>query len=238
MEIRSPITGTIVEKNFAAGTLVDVEDTLFRVADLSHLDVRAFAYEEDLTTLQRLAPSDRKWDIRLRGDALSGPIHGSFDRIGSLIDPVQHTGLVMGWVDNSEGNLRAGQFVTATVTLPDPVPMVSVPASAVVDLDARSWLLVQDPSSDVRFLPMEVRVVRFQDGLACLPGASGTPEGPVFTEATKVVSQGALEILAEFRTSRAKNRAARESGQPVPESSETAAVHSTTTARQSSGGGL
>lgn len=54
VEVRSPIDGTIVEKNVTVGTLVSLDNALFKIANLTHLDVRAFAYEEDLATLQRL----------------------------------------------------------------------------------------------------------------------------------------------------------------------------------------
>lgn len=84
------------------GTLVSPDDPLFKVANLTHLDVRAFAFEEDLAALQRLPKDERKWTISLQGDTKSKPIDGYFDRISSLIDPVQHTGMVMGWVHNED----------------------------------------------------------------------------------------------------------------------------------------
>lgn len=202
VEIRSPIDGTIVEKNITTGSLVDLNDILFRIADLSHLDARVFAFEEDLATLQRLPVESREWTIRLKGDTTSNTIAGSFDRIGSLIDPSQHTGLVMGWVDNSEKTLRPGQFVTATVTLPEDVPLVCVPATAVVDLDAKSFVLIQDQAHADRFSPTLVIVDRFQDGMACLrlPVKEGQSSG--LTSTSVVVVQGAVEILAEYQMHR------------------------------------
>lgn len=198
VEVRSPIDGTIVEKNITVGTLVDLDDALFKVANLRHLDVRAFAYEEDLVTLQRLTTEQRQWTVRLKGDSQSKPIQGVFDRIGSLIDPLQHTGLVMGWVDNADGSLRAGQFVTASVTMPDPQPLVSVPAEAVVDVDGTTLVLLQQDNLDL-FLPIQVRVVRFQDDLACID-----PRGPANCQGCLVVGKnvatsGAVEILAEYQ---------------------------------------
>lgn len=206
VEVRSPIDGTIVEKNITEGTLVDLDDALFKIANLNHLDIRAFAYEEDLAALQLLPPEQRRWTIRIKGDINSTPIHGVFDRIGSLIDPLQHTGLVMGWVGNAEGSLRAGQFVTAAVVLPDPEPLLSVPAESIVDVNGRTYVLWQQ-ANEQQFLPIEVHVVRFQESIACID-----PRATYMTASTskhnhalclqlgeKVVYRGATEIMAEVQ---------------------------------------
>lgn len=198
VEIRSPIDGTIVEKNITVGTLVEPTDALFKIANLDHLDVRAFAYEEDLSVLQRLAPDQREWTIKLRGDKTSAPIHGSFDRIGSLIDPLQHTGLVMGWVNNADGRLRAGQFVTANVTMPNADKLLSIPADSVIDVDGKTFVLAQQENPE-HFQLTEVHVVRFQDSIACL---HSLPIG------AHVVTNGALEIVGEFQNHLKTNNSA------------------------------
>jgi multidrug efflux pump subunit AcrA (membrane-fusion protein) len=141
---------------------------------------------------------------------MSQTIEGYFDRIGSLIDPIRHTGLVMGWVPNESHHLRPGQFITASVLLPDEGTLVSVPGSAIVDLDAQPWLLVQDPKAPERFIPTQVEVVRFHDGMACLRPQSAAGAGvPVGVDST-VVSTGAVEILAEFQMRRKAQAGAEE----------------------------
>ncbi len=107
IEIHSPIDGTIVEKNVTVGALVDTSTSLFKIANLDHLDIRALAYEEDLVTLQSLPASARTWTIQLKGNVHQEPISATFDRIGNVIDPVQHTGVVMGQIDNRNHELRS-----------------------------------------------------------------------------------------------------------------------------------
>jgi cobalt-zinc-cadmium efflux system membrane fusion protein len=199
VDIRSPMDATIVEKNLNVGTLVDLDDTLFKVANLRQLDIRAFAYEEDLFTLQRLPKENRKWTIRLKGDQQSDVIEGVFDRIGDIIDPVQHTGLVMGWVENATGMLRAGQFVTASVALPEATPSITFPASAIVDYDSRNFILIQSYESPAQFFPTEVKVVRYQNGLAFVSPRVISGCMTCLEKNSKVVSAGAVEILAEYR---------------------------------------
>jgi membrane fusion protein, heavy metal efflux system len=47
-EVRSPINGIIVEKNFNVGDIMDPTQDLFKIADLTFLQVLASAYEEDV----------------------------------------------------------------------------------------------------------------------------------------------------------------------------------------------
>ncbi len=198
VEIRSPIDGTIVEKNITIGALVDQDDSLFKIANMDHLDVRAFAYEEDLVSLQRLSADERKWSIHLKGDNSSPPIVGSFDRIGSLIDPLQHIGIVMGWVDNTQRAYRAGQFITATVSLPQSQPLLQVPAQAVVDVEGSSYVLLQlnDPA---QFLPVKVSVSRFDGANALIEARTSNSDAPELRVGSTVVASGAVELMAEYR---------------------------------------
>jgi cobalt-zinc-cadmium efflux system membrane fusion protein len=61
-----------------------------------------------------------------------------------LIDVNQHNAVVKGHIDNPEGKLRGGQFVSCTVPLPPPDDVVEVPMSAVVD-DGRQCVVFVQP---------------------------------------------------------------------------------------------
>ena len=198
VEIHSPIDGTIVEKNVTVGAIVDTSTSLFKIANLDHLDIRALAYEEDLVALQGLPPEARRWTIQLKGNATQHPLTGSFDRIGNVIDPVQHTGLVMGKIDNTRRELRSGQFVSCSINLPDRDQLMSIPSTSVVDLDGHSTILVQSPGNPELFSPVEVKVARFQDDMACIaPQAVGCPV--CLTPQSRVVATGAVEVLSAYR---------------------------------------
>src|SRR5262249_52499021 len=150
VEVRARFPGTILEKNVAEGDIVDTATDLFKVADLSRLAVWADAYEDDLPAL--LAPltpaplppgergrgeGQRRCPIRLKADPEVPAQEGEFSHISDVIDPTQHTALVTGHVDNRDGRLRAGQFITATVELPAAPDEVVLPAGAVIQ-DGRS----------------------------------------------------------------------------------------------------
>jgi cobalt-zinc-cadmium efflux system membrane fusion protein len=97
-----------------------------------------------LPALLRLKPKERQWTIRLKSDPKAPPMHGTFDAPGYVLDLNQHTALVMGLVDNPEGTLRAGQFVTATVELPPPQDVVVIPSNALVEDGQDSIVFVQE----------------------------------------------------------------------------------------------
>ncbi|HEX4130302.1 MAG TPA: efflux RND transporter periplasmic adaptor subunit [Pirellulales bacterium] len=163
VEVRAAIDGTIVEKNIAVGDVVDTQLDLFKIANLERLGVLAHAYEEDLRLLEDLAPTARHWSIHLKSDPQARPLEGSFDQIGRIIDPYQHTALVMGWVDNKGGRLRVGQFVTAVVDLPAFPNEVAVPTSAMVDQEGETYVFVQENPEQSRFTARHVIPVRRRD---------------------------------------------------------------------------
>jgi cobalt-zinc-cadmium efflux system membrane fusion protein len=210
VEVRAPLAGVIVEKNLNIGDIVDTSQDLFRIADVSRLAVWAHAYEENLPALLALPPQDRTWEVRLKAEPNAPAIKGTIEEIGYVLDPNQHTALVMGHVENrqaerpagggGEGPLRAGQFVTATVSLPPPSGVVAVPATALVEDGKDSIVFVQEnparPEYTLRRVAVEARfskniLVRSRPSA----GAGGVELEPLAKDELVVV-QGAVELKA------------------------------------------
>ena len=145
VEIRAPDDGVIIERNVSLHEIVvDNTTNLFQIAKVDKLTVFANAPEDDLPALEALTSDQRRWLVQTVG---SGPIPGFIDDIGYLIDPNQHTVVVKGHIDNKEGKLRAGQFISATVALPAPRDVVEVPVDAVVDDGQQCIVFVEtDPA--------------------------------------------------------------------------------------------
>jgi cobalt-zinc-cadmium efflux system membrane fusion protein len=158
--VRSSIDGIIVEKNVTIGDVVDNTTDLFKIVDLSHLQVMVNAYEEDLAALRRLKPEQMRWKIYLDGAGASKPIEGEIDQIGRIIDPTQHTGLVTGWLPNPGGDRLIGEFVTARVDLPSDPTLVAIPASALIEEGDSARVLVSVNGSHREFTPRPVAVVQ------------------------------------------------------------------------------
>jgi cobalt-zinc-cadmium efflux system membrane fusion protein len=145
VEIRAPGDGVIIERNVALHEIVvDNTTNLFQIANVDKLSVFANVPEDDLPELQALSTDQRRWTVKTVG---SDPIPGFIDDIGYLIDPMQHTAVVKGHIDNKQGKLRGGQFVSATVDLRPPDDVVEVPIDAVVEDGQQCVVFVQtDPA--------------------------------------------------------------------------------------------
>lgn len=211
VEIRAPMDGTIVEKNVAVGDFVSTDFDLFKIADLKRLDVLAHVYEEDIALLEALPQDQRRWSIQLNSEPTSQPLEGSFQRIGNLIDPTQHTALVMGWVDNSRGRFRAGQFISALVKLPPAPDEVVIPQSALIDQEGESRVFVETDSAKHEFTLRHVRPTRRRDQLVFV---STQPSGETPGQSTisplrvgeRVVTVGGVVMAAELESLRTSER--------------------------------
>ncbi len=88
--------------------------------------------------------------------------------------------------------------MSCAINLPDREQLMSIPSTSVVDLDGHSTILVQSPENAELFSPVEVRVARFQDDVACIyTQAIGCPL--CLNSDTRIVSTGAVEVLSEYR---------------------------------------
>lgn len=199
VDIVAPIDGTIVEKNVVAGNIVDTDDDLFKIADLSTLTAWGQVYEEDLPELQS-QELPIPWQLSVSSNPGAPPISSIIDRIGETIDPNTHMALIGGPVENKKGHLFAGQFITATISMPPEPDLVEIPTRALIEDGNESVVLVQqDPKQD-RFYRRRVAVVRrFADVVHVR--SKLTPEErrlgmEELHEGELVVSAGALELKA------------------------------------------
>lgn len=199
--IRSPIDGLILEKNITIGDIIDPSQDLFKIADLSHLQVMANAYGEDLAALRRLSPEQMRWKVHLNEAGDGKPVEGAIDRIGKIIDPTQHTGLVMGWIDNP-GDRYIGEFITATVDLPPDPSLVAIPSSALIEEGDAARVLVAVEGSHLAFAPRQIAVVergRQTVLIRAEPNAAEKRRGAQPLHAgEEVVTTGNLQLAAEL----------------------------------------
>jgi len=140
VEIKAPEDGIIVERNVSLHEIVvDNTTNLFQIAKLDpgasgpKLSVFANLPEDDVPTLEGLrllGPGSMRWNVKTVG---SPSLPGFIDDIGWLIDPNQHSAVIKGHIDNREGHIRAGQFISATVEIPPPKDVVEVPTDSVIE---------------------------------------------------------------------------------------------------------
>jgi cobalt-zinc-cadmium efflux system membrane fusion protein len=132
--LRAPDSGIIVERNVAKHEIIqDPTTNLFQIAQVDRLLVIANAPEDDLPTLNALKDHQRVWTVSTVGASVATGVPGRIEEIGYLIDPNQHTAIIKGYIDNKDEQIRAGQFVSATIQIPPPADVVEVPIDAIVE---------------------------------------------------------------------------------------------------------
>ncbi|MFO0969205.1 MAG: efflux RND transporter periplasmic adaptor subunit [Gemmataceae bacterium] len=192
VEVRSPQDGVILEKNLNLGDIVDTSMDLFKVGDVSKLAVWAHVYEEDLPALNRL-PRPLVWTINLPAFP-DKQFQGALQSISAIIDPNQHTALVTGEVNNADGALRAGQFVTVTIDLPATRDELEVPAAAVVEDGSDSVVFIQPTPGTPQYKRIAVKVARRQADVVALALTRAQAAEIGLGPGVSLVSAGALHL--------------------------------------------
>lgn len=204
-DVRAAIDGVLVEKNFNVGDIIDPQDDLFKVADLRRMQVLANVYEEDLWAIRALDPADRRWTIDLKSDPADNQIAGVFELIGSVIDPAQRTGVVMGWLDNQDSKLLVGQFITATVELPQDPHVVAIPETALIEEGDSSTVFVETDAATRQYTRRKVSVVRRCAGTVYINSAPNESVAQPLKIGERVVVQGSLGLGGELANLEAAN---------------------------------
>jgi multidrug efflux pump subunit AcrA (membrane-fusion protein) len=149
--VRSPISGTVIEKSIVEGHFVEPDMMLYRIADLSKVWVIAEVYEYELGRV------DRAGTATIRVEGLPDPVSATIDYIYPTVEATSRTVKVRMVVANKAGALRPGNF--ATVELPAVGgEVLTVPDQAVIDTGFRQIVYVA--TGEGRFRPVEVEVGR------------------------------------------------------------------------------
>ncbi len=164
VELRAPDDGTIVERNVNEHeVVVDPTINLFQVAQVDRLLVVANAPEDKVAALKALPTNQWRWVVHTAGAPAAG-ILGAFYDIGYVNDVSQHNAVVKGYIPNTEGVLRSGQYMTATVRLPPPEDVVEISTNALADDGKQAVVFVQaDDKKPGMYTMRRVEVVQRMD---------------------------------------------------------------------------
>ncbi len=136
--LRAPIAGTVSERLAAVGQVVPPGETLFVVADLARLWLTLQVFEKDLGFLslgQEVEIRAAAWpEERFSGEVRS---------IGAVVDPHSRTIPLRVDITNTDGRLRPGMSVEATLLRAIPVRGVTIPASALTRMQGAAHVFVR-----------------------------------------------------------------------------------------------
>jgi cobalt-zinc-cadmium efflux system membrane fusion protein len=172
IELRAPVSGTIVEQNvsgFEGVKSLDNTPNLFTIADLSVVWVLCDVYENDLG----IVGIGDAAEIRLNAYP-DRVFRGVVQDISRVLDPNTRSAKVRVVLGNRDGSLLPGMFAVATFHSRRLRPRLVVPGTAIMRLQDKDWIFRKE--GDRRFRRIEVRVlgeagggmVEVQDGL--MPG--------------------------------------------------------------------
>ncbi len=152
IELRAPISGTIVEQNIAGFEGIkslDNSPNLFTIADLSQVWILCDVYENDLGEVHLADAAD----IRLNAYP-DRTYRGKVADISRVLDPNTRSAKVRIVLANRDGSLRPGMFAVATFRSRKSQSRIVVPSTAVIRLQDRDWVFRKD--SDKQFHRVEV----------------------------------------------------------------------------------
>jgi cobalt-zinc-cadmium efflux system membrane fusion protein len=140
--IQSPFGGRVIARNVTKGEVIETDDMLFQVADLSTVWVIVNVPEKDIAYVQRSAEQDRTVDITVSAYPHE-MFQGRITRIGEALDPVTRTLRVRIETPNFQKRLKPEMFVIARIESdPDPEAL-AIPTSAVQQDRGESIVFVQ-----------------------------------------------------------------------------------------------
>jgi multidrug efflux pump subunit AcrA (membrane-fusion protein) len=161
-------SGSVVDRKVTQGQYVNAGDTLFTVADLSQVWIKADVYEDQLPQIRR------GQEVEITSEALPNrTLHGHVDFIEPQANQQTRTVPVHVHVANPGMRLVPGMFVSASFISRAPGESIVVPRSAVLDTGTRKIVYLALPNGV--FEAREVAVGTPSDDL--YPVTSGLTRG-------------------------------------------------------------
>ncbi|MCA9457036.1 MAG: efflux RND transporter periplasmic adaptor subunit [Nitrospira sp.] len=140
-QIRSPLSGTIVDRAVTPGQSVsgDPNQVLFTVADLKTVQVIADVYERDLG----LVKIKQQATVTVEAyPEMAFP--ATISAIGDVVDQTTRTIKLRAVVDNSDRKLKPGMFARLNVKLSESLHYPLIPQESVLEIDGKMYVYVAD----------------------------------------------------------------------------------------------
>lgn len=183
-EMKSPLTGIVVERSVTPGQSVsgDSDHVLFTVADLDMLQVVADVYERDLA----LVKEGQYAKVRVEAYP-DTDFPATVAAIGDIVDPVSRTIKLRAWVNNQEHKLKPEMFARLYLQVGDATRILVVPKEAVLDSNGKQFVYVVEGPD--RYVKREIKAANFaQDQMRVLEG---------LTPGQRIVIKGAVLIKGQ-----------------------------------------
>jgi len=153
-EVKTPLTGFVVEKNLTSNTQVraDNSQNLFTIADLSTVYVLVNVYESDISKIQTGDP--------VKITTLSYPdkvFAGTINKIDNMLDPedkIMHARIT---IQNPGNLLKPGMFANVMIKAKSGEDLPVISANAIVFDNDKNYVIVVDGKAKVHIQPITVK---------------------------------------------------------------------------------
>lgn len=167
-ELRSPLSGTVVERTVTPGQSVSGHSTqaLFTVGDLDRLQIVADVYESGLAMIR--PGQDGTVIVDAYPDMVFPAVVAT---IADIVDANSRTIKVRAWVNNDHRRLKPEMFARLHLSLDNDETIFSVPNEAVLVIDGREHVYVMEAEGRyvmrvVKVGPASGDLIRIVEGLA------------------------------------------------------------------------
>lgn len=190
VEIRAPFDGTIERKSYSLAERVRVGESLFVLADTTHLWLSANLREHEWSTLA-LVPGD---PLTFTLPAYAGEtFEARVNFVGREVDPGTNSVPLVATIDNSAGTLRPGMFAEVTIPTSGVRDVLTVPDSAVREHEGQAFVFRR--IDETTFECVNVELGTEQQGVREIV-AGLTPGDPIVTEGASYL-KGELLLAGE-----------------------------------------
>lgn len=130
--LRAPITGLISHRSVQPGEKVSADNLLLEIVDLRQMEMEASVPATDIARIKLGQP------VSIRVDGMPQAVAGSVVRINPTTESGSRSILAYIQLDNPDRALRGGMFGQAELTLSQKSGVLSVPQSAIRQVDGRT----------------------------------------------------------------------------------------------------
>jgi RND family efflux transporter MFP subunit len=192
--IVAPFAGIVAKRQAQPGERMSMEQPVVHIVDLSRLELAGTVGTHEVSRLRVGQP------VQVKVEGSDKPVQADIARIAPAAEPGTRAIGVTLALANPKEEWRAGQYAVGTVTLADPQPRLSLPASALTSVGGQSavWLI-------------EAGVLKRR---AVVTGRRDEAQGRV--EIVEGLSADAVVLAARFENLREGQKASVVSGRTLP----------------------
>lgn len=149
-DLKSPLAGTVIDRQISLGEYASEQKPSFVVADLTTIWVDLSIYRQDI---QRVRIGD---EVLIDPDDGGGEIRGKISYLAPVGAFDTQTALARVVLPNVDGRLRPGLFITARLVLAKRNVAVAVAAGAIQTLDNKTVVFVREEDDVLEARPVQL----------------------------------------------------------------------------------